>query len=405
MSSVIVARQPILDRKRRTFAYELLYRSVDGLEGTDGDQATSTVMSNALLEIGLDRLVGAHRAFVNMTTNLILSGQFRALPTDKVVLEVLETVEPTPEILKALQDARDDGYLIALDDFVYNDRMKPMVELSDFIKVDLRAIAPADAARYPELLRRPGLQILAEKVETHGEFQSCLSDGYHLFQGFHFCEPRIIRSRKLPAQQLLLLRMLAALQEDDCDIRDIARDIERDVSLSFMLLRMANSALYSPSREIESVHQAVVSLGCDTVRRCVGILLMSSNKSKPRELMITAIVRARFCELMARSFGSTQERMFFTVGLLSVVDALTDQPMQRVLECISLTKEVSAAILHGEGDAGRAILAVKACERMDDHTIFKLGLDRETTWETYFEAIQWASTEETGLMQPMARQA
>ena len=274
--------------------------------------------------------MGPHRAFVNMTQNLLLGGQFRVLPTDKVVLEVLEDVEPCAEILKALQAARDDGYQIALDDFVYQDRLEPLVELSDFVKVDLRAISPEDAARYPEMLGRSGLRLLAEKVETHGEFQTCLSGGYHLFQGFHFCEPKIIRGRKLPSQQLLLLRMLAALQEVDCDIRKIAREIEQDVSLSFMLLRLVNSTLFAPSREIESIHQAVVNLGCDAVRRCIGILLMGSNQGKPRELMVTAIVRARFCELMAGLSGSTQQHMYFTVGLLSVVDALTDQPMQRV---------------------------------------------------------------------------
>ena len=372
MSSILIARQPIVDRKRATFAYELLHRTADGGRIVDGDAASATVVSNALLEIGLTHLVGSRRAFVNMTRNFLVDGHYLALPAEHVVLEVLEDVEPEPAVIQALQEAKQAGYEVALDDFVYAERFDPMIELADFVKFDLRALDHGELLRQVKLLRRPGLRLLAEKVETQEEYKRCFEMGFDLFQGFYFCQPTTIKRKELPANQLLLMQLLVQLQDDSARIEEVVFTIEKDVSLCYMLLRLVNSSLYAPVREIESVRQSVVMLGGQTVRRCIAILLMSSNRLKPQELMVTAILRARFCELLATGLSGEEEQKYFTVGLLS---------------------------------AGQALRAVKACEQRDDRPISEKKLDPATVWRTYSEAVQWATQMQGELMEARAERA
>jgi len=402
MAPVLIARQPIIDRRRNTFGYELLHRSVDGGQIVDGDAASATVVSNALLEIGLNHLVGTRRAFVNMTRNFLVDGHYQVLPAEQVVLEVLEDVEPDSDVIWALRQAREAGYEIALDDFIYAERFDSMLALADYVKIDLRAMDADRISGQVDLVRRPGLRLLAEKVETVEEYQRCFDLGFDLFQGFYFCTPTTIRRKELPANQLVLLQLLVRLQDESVRIQEVVLTIEKDVSLCYMLLRMVNSALYAPVREIESVQQAVVMLGSQTVRRCVGILLMSSNRLKPEELMVTAILRARFCELLAADLPGQEAQKYFTVGLLSVLDALTDMPMREVLKTVPLTAAVRAAILDHEGGPGQALRAVMACEQMDFDALRALEIDESNVWKTYFEAVKWATRTQKELTEVQA---
>ncbi len=392
MATVLIGRQPICDRQLDTYGYELLYRSEswpgDGV--LDGDQATATVAINTIYNIGLDHLVGPHRAFINMTRSFLVEGLYKALPSDRVILEVLEDVEPDGPALAAIREAASLGYGIALDDFVYHERLEPLIELATVIKVETQALDQQAIAEHARILDRPGLLLLAEKVETHQEYEVCRDAGYDLFQGYFFCRPKVLRRKRIPADHLALVRLTATLYDPDADITEVERVVERNVSLSYMLLRIVNSSFYAPARRIESIRQAVVLLGMEMIQKCVSLLLMTTIGDKPRELMTTALVRARFCEQYAALAEGGPSAKFFTVGLLSVVDALMDMSMKEVLESVSLTDDIQAALLDRQGVLGEALAAVTACERSDARACKCAPFGQDAVQDCYFEALSWA---------------
>ncbi|MBI4879131.1 MAG: HDOD domain-containing protein [Planctomycetes bacterium] len=392
MATVLIGRQPICDRNLDTYGYELLYRSeswpANGI--LDGDQATASVAINTIYNIGLDRLVGQHRAFINMTRSFLVEGLYKALPSDRVILEVLEDVEPDGPALAAISEAASLGYGIALDDFVYAEKLEPLIELASVIKVETRALDRQGIAEHARILDRPGLLLLAEKVETQEEYTVCRDAGYDLFQGYFFCRPKVLRRKRIPTDHLALIRLTAALHDPEADIKEVERVVERNVSLSYMLLRIVNSSLHALPRRIESIRQAVVLLGLDMIQKCVSLLLMTTIGDKPRELMMTALVRARFCEQYAAFAEGRPSAKYFTVGLLSVVDALMDMSMKEVLDSVCLTDEIQAALIHREGVLGEALSAVVACEQSDARAFNGAPLDQGALQDCYFEALSWA---------------
>lgn len=399
-SSILLARQPICDRNMKTVGYELLYRSEVEEGILDGDRATATVATNSFFDIGLDQLVGPHRAFLNVTRDFMVDAHYMTFQSQNVVLEILETIEPEPAVLNAIRDARDLGFTIALDDFVYDEKLEPFIELADIIKVEIPSLKPDQIEEHARLLGRPGVRLLAEKVENFDEFEFCRAAGYDYFQGFFFCKPKTIRRKKLAPNQVALIRLMALMQNPEISISDLEEVIEKDVSLSFMLLRMVNSALHSLPRKIESIRQAVVLLGLDTVRRCIALLILSTSKGKPQELLVTALLRARFCELLAETLPGNQGPKYFTVGLFSVLDAIADVPMKQVLESVPLTEEVRSALIERSGLPGSALNAALALERADHEDLEKLVWDFEIVRRMYFKAVRWTA-EVQAEMQPL----
>ncbi len=392
MSQALVARQPICDRKLEIYGYELLHRSANpDAPMVDGDQASAVVTATSVVEIGLDRLVGPRRAFLNMTRNFLVDGHYQALPAERVVLEVLEDIDPDHEVMSAVRRAKDDGYRIALDDFLYDARLEPLIDLADIVKVETNALDLDGLKRHVDLLDRPGILKLAEKVETHDEFEQCRELGYDLFQGFFFCRPNIVHRRKLPSDRLSLIQLMSRLQSSAAvDIGDVSALIERDISLSYRILRAVNSALYSLPRRIESIHQAIVALGIERVKRTVTLLFMTSVDDKPRELMRTSLVRARVCESLAATEGLHSDTLF-SVGLLSVLDALLDLSMQEALETVPLSPDVCAALLTRDGPMGRVLQAAIECDRGLYSNLPALGMDPQSVYGIYLDAFEWAS--------------
>ncbi|HET9130840.1 MAG TPA: HDOD domain-containing protein, partial [Terriglobia bacterium] len=291
----IVARQPICDRQQRTVGYELLFRDL----GTElcvfgnADEATSRVIFNFIVEIGLDRLVGPSKAFINFTRDFMMGMNSGLLPRDRVVLEILEDSIPDPEFLSALATLKARGFHFAMDDFNFQEQLKPFLPFCSFIKVDLRTVDRNHLVREIPSMRSLPMKLLAEKVETQDEFEFCLENGFDYFQGYYFCKPKIISATTMPANRLTVCRLLAKLHQPDVSIKEVESLISEDPSLSYRILRYINSAAIAMPRKIESIQQAVRMVGLDHIRTLSSLVLLFSMDDKPRELIKTSVVRAR----------------------------------------------------------------------------------------------------------------
>lgn len=393
MPDVFVARQPIFDRNLDVFAYELLFRRADmaSADVIDGDRATSEVILNAFTVIGLPELVGGHRAFINMTRSFLLREQGVTLPADRVVLEVLEDVDPDEALVDALRDWASRGYLISLDDFVFHESRLPLIELADVIKVEITALTPTELAEHVRLLRPYKAKLLAEKVETREQYELCHRLGFDYFQGYFLERPNVLRGTSIPTGHLPALSLLAALNQPDVEVNELEDIVSRDVSLSYKLLRYLNSPLFPVKRRIESLRQALVYLGKQELQSWASLLILSAVPDKPQELMTTLMVRAKMCELLAQRLGFANPKSFFTIGLFSGLDALMDAPLAVVLQHISLSDDVAAALLHRAGNGGRVLDCVLSYEHANWPRIAEMAIPADPVIESYVEAVQWAN--------------
>lgn len=394
MQDIFIGRQPIFDRHMRVYAYELLYRHgfVDRAIITDFDAASSEVVINSLIEVGLDRLVGTRKAFCNFTRGFLLKGAGIPFTTSQLVVEVLETVAPEPEVLEAIRSLSKSGHIIALDDFVVTDDLLPLVELADIIKIDVLELSREEIKNQVERLRSvKKLQLLAEKVETNEDFIFCRDLGFDYFQGYFFSKPQVVSGRKMPPSRLAMLRLMTELQRVDIDLTKLEEIIETDVNLSVKLLRQINSSFYSLLSEVKSIRQAIVYLGLIHIRNWACIVAMGSVDDKPQELMTMALVRAKMCELLADSDDGERKGMFFTVGLFSMLDSIFDTPMDEVLSNLPLTNEVNQALLEREGPLGKALECVESYEHASWDRVVMSGYEEKKVCDAYLEALDWST--------------
>jgi EAL and modified HD-GYP domain-containing signal transduction protein len=389
MGQVFVARQPIFDRSLSIAGYELLFRGGPSSEAlvVNHDGATARVLLNTVTEIGLERIVGPHPAWVNVTREFVLSGLVQTLPPDRIVVEVLEDQTVDSELIAALGELRGRGYRLALDDFAYSAQVDQLLPLADIIKLDLLALGRERFARHVRHLRAYDVEILAEKLETHEDHQFCAELGCDLFQGFFFRQPELISNQGITANRVSLLQVMAALQDPQIDLREIERIVSRDVALSARLLRYINSAFFGLRGEVRSIGQALALLGTDNLRRWATLSVLISVDRKPVELTVAALVRGRFCELAGPALLSAPAGELFTLGLFSVIDALMDAPMERVLATMPFAEDMRAALISGAGVRGRLLSCVTALEMGD---FDRAAAILPGAGEAYLEALGWA---------------
>ncbi len=400
MSHAQIARQAIVDRNVEVRAYELLFRrGTENAAGTfDGDTATATVAMNTLLELGLYTVAGEHPVFVNLTRAFFVDDLYTALPHERVVLEVLEDIEPDYEFIAALSRAKCRGYRIALDDYVHSEHKRPLVDLADVIKVDAALMDDDELRRHVSILRRPGLQLLAEKIETRERFKVAWDAGYDLFQGWFYAQPDVMKRKKLAANRASLMQILAALEDPTADFEKIGALIQRDLALSHKLLRYVNSAALSLAQRVDSVRHACTLLGIDRVRSIARLLLLSEVTDKPRELMLNALSRARLCQLLAGRGSAKDDQKYFTVGLFSLLDVYLDTTMETLLKEMPLSDEIKAALLEHRGHAGSALDVAVACERADWNGIENSSLSPAELQKLYVSALNWTLQVEQSLV-------
>jgi EAL and modified HD-GYP domain-containing signal transduction protein len=388
-SKVIVARQPICRQSSSVFAYEILYRNefLEKAAVTNADEATAGVLVKTFMEIGLERLVGKTPAFLNVTRQFLLSDYCFILPKGRVVLEVLEDIEPEDQVVRALTKLRKRGYSIALDDFCFSEDKRPLLQVADYVKIDFRAETPSTLVQQIPILKEFKVKLLAEKVETHEEFELAKALGFDYFQGYFFCRPKIVTAARIPLNKISALRLIMRLQDPNLSIANLERIINQDVALSFRLLRYVNSALLSLTSRIESLSHAIQMVGTRRIRSWASIIMLTTLDDKPVELMITAVVRAAMAERLATALNIAKKDSCFTVGLFSVVDALLDLPMPKALDLLPFSDDVKQALTDGTGPLGFIPKCILAYERGNWSEVNCRGLDLRTISQCYLDSI------------------
>lgn len=340
-----IARQPILDAAEQTFGYELLYRAADEnfARITNPNAAARRVLDD-LITLGIPELARGRHVFLNCTHELLSQHLVELLPTENLVLELLETIVPDHDLLLSCEQLRSAGYELALDDFVPTVHTLPLVPLAQYIKLDFRALTLSECDALVHRFRGK-VRFLAEKIETRAEFTAARAMGCTLFQGYFFAQPAVLKIREIPALYANYIRLLAATCTADFDFTEIETIIKTDVALCYKLLRYLNSAAFCMRSTITSLRQALVILGENAIRRwvCVSAAATASSGKTP-ELLNAALLRARFCELLA--IGAHCEPYHaFLVGLFSLMDALLEMPLEQVLSHVELPSDVRSALL------------------------------------------------------------
>jgi c-di-GMP-related signal transduction protein len=300
---VFVARQPIFDIQQKVFAYELLFRvgKETSFSGLDGDEATSEVICRSFFAIGMDAMTGGKRAFINFTGNLLLSEIPLLLPKEIVVVEILENVDPTPEVVEACRRLKKEGYILALDDFVFEPRFKPLLALADIVKVDFTLTKGEERRRVVKMLDNGHLKFLAEKVETREEYNQAVAMGYSYFQGYFFSKPVLLSGKDMASNRIHPLKVLRELNKPEIEFPTIEKLVLQDIAMTYQLLKFINSASFGFRKEIGSVRQALVLLGRKELMKWVSLIaLRSVSKGKTDELIVVCMIRARFGELIGQ---------------------------------------------------------------------------------------------------------
>lgn len=396
-----VARQPIFNRRKKIFGYELLFRdaTAQSFAGRNGDDATATVLSNTFFTIGADNLTSGKKMFVNFTHNLLLQKTPLLLPMEDTVVEVLENVAPTPELIAACQEMAAKGYTFALDDFIDAPALQPLVDLAHIIKIDFRTSSLDAIKSFVQTRpRRETLRLLAEKVETYDEFHAAKTLGFDYFQGFFFCKPELIKGKDISSSQMNLMRIVAAVNQPDFEFKHLEQLISPDVGLTYKLLRYSNSAFFAKAQTIGSVQQALVYMGESEIRRFVSLIAMSHlAKGKPGELIRTSSIRGKFCEQLGTLASlPTSAAELFTLGLFSLIDAIVDQPMARIMEELPLAGEIKKALAERSGPLIGYLALVEYYEKAQwplfERIATALKIPKDQVSTLYREACTWADT-------------
>jgi EAL and modified HD-GYP domain-containing signal transduction protein len=390
-----IARQPILNRDQDTHGYELLFRSgpEDFFNCNDPDLATCQTIDLSLFSDSMT-LTGAYPAFINCTRNILVHDVITLLPRDRVVIEVLEDVIADEEVIAACDRLRRAGYLIALDDYVPTPDTMRLLPFADIVKVDFLASDAARQAGVAADMRRRGIRLLAEKVETREQFQFAMRLGYHYFQGYFFCRPQSLKMQDIPCSKLSYIHVLSIANSESFEVNELERAILREPSLCYRLLRYLNSAAFGLF-PIRSIRHALSLLGQREIQKWVSIVVaISISDDCPGELISSALSRARVCEALATATGDDSSGAFM-VGIMSLMDAILDCSMEAVIARLPLTAQCKDALRGLDNGLGKLLRLSVCCERGAWQEISSIaaerGLPEDMVWERHREACHWSS--------------
>ena len=401
--AAFIARQPIFNHKLNVVGYELLFRgrgyAADALID-DAERATATVVLNTLTELDMGRIVAGKTAWINASREFLLDDLIRAVPPEVVGLEVPETEQFDDEMIEALRELKSAGYKLALDDFRYRDGSDALLELFDVVKLSMPELGRQQMRELAQRLRPYSGKVLADKLGTRPDHEVCIAAGYDLFQGYFFCRPAVVGTRGISANRLALLQVVAALNDPAIELAEIEQLVARDVALSFRLLRYVNSAFFGLRGDVRSIGQALALLGLENVRRWATLSTLASVDNKPTELTLTALIRARFCELAGAHRGIGTAAELFTLGLFSVIDGMMDAPMHDVVSSLPLAEDMREALVSRRGQMGQLLNCVTALEAAEDGPATAFVTD---AGDLYLEALMWANSAAESLFGGSAR--
>ncbi|MDP4488503.1 HDOD domain-containing protein [Pseudoalteromonas piscicida] len=396
------ARQPIFDVQRELIGYELLFR--DGLNNVfpeiDGDEATSRLVEGSQFTFGLDDLTNQRPAYINFTLETLAKGYVQMLAPEQVVVEILETVQPGKRLLACVKELKEQGYTLALDDYHHQNVWRHFFPYIDQIKVDLLATNLEQIHAIKAAIQDfPNIDLVAEKVETYEQFELAKSLGFKYFQGFFFAKPEMVKTKALAPSELAMAELLYETSSVEPDLARITQVFERDVNLSYKLLRYANSAVFKRRAEISTIKQALVVLGSEELKRLISLLFASQlNTEKPKELLSLSLLRAHFMEAIATEANKISDTgSTFLVGMMSLMDAILDDDMASLLTKLPLSQEIKSTLLKKPSAFGIYLDLAESMEKGDwdsIETISKsLGVTSQNIAELYQKSQVWSDTQ------------
>ena len=391
VSNTHIVRQPIYDSSVKVVGYQLI------VHGDADNPEAEAAAAGTVTQIGMN-LVAGGSAWVPLSRGFLFGGYADALPSERIVFEIAPELGSDSAALAAAARLKAAGYSLAISPFVPSDETTPLLGMAEAVKVD----AGQDRATLADLValaRLAGAQVVATGVETHEAFETCKGLGVDLFQGYFFCQPREVEGRGIEVNNLNKLRLISELQDPDVDMDKLGEIVSRDVGLSYNLLRFVNSAFFSVPRRIESIRDALVLLGLKNVKRWATLMALADTNDKPHELIVTGLVRARMCELVAVARGDKREaEAYFTTGLFSVVDALMDVSLIELLRQLPFSQEIMDALLNYDGPKGELLHGVLAYERGDFPPLIELMPAGTPPADFYAQAVEWATDAGGGLV-------
>ncbi len=394
MTECFVGRQPILDRRNQVWAYELLYRhSLDNAIGdVDRTVATSRVVMNAFVDIGLERVVGRHRALVHVSDDFLLSPELTGFSPERVMLQISDPIPAGNQLTATLQRLRDEGHSIALNGYRSDLSLATLLPWADVVKLDALDLDPATMAAEVATLRRHNrpLTLIAKRVETMEQRNELAELGIDCFQGWFLARPEIITGSRLPTNKLAILQLVSRMSDPDMETAELEQLITIDPSLSLRVLRFVNSPLSGLSRRVDSIHQAVVLVGRTIIRNWVMLLAVASLEATIPELIKNALVRARLCEQLAHEAGVAGKETAFTVGLFSLMDAILARPMDELLESLPFNEDIRSALIDHAGVWGEAIECAEQLEQGAPEGAGFRTISGHRISDLYLEALNWA---------------
>lgn len=403
---VFIGRQPIFDRKENIYAYELLHRKdeTNAFPNMNPEEATIQLLLNTFLTVGIDEVVGQTKSFINFSEKLLSHDIMNQLNPDYVVIEILEDTEITPAFIQELKKFRNKGFTIALDDFVMeagNELYDEVFKLVHIIKIDFLFTPENERKRIENRVKQyPNLALLAEKIETEEEYIEARKTGYHLFQGYYFAKPEIVKRSDIPSNQLLHFHLFQMLNKTDVDVDEVSQLIMHDVSLSYKLMRYINSLTFDIPNEINSIKQAIMMMGLDETTKWIRILILNDlakGKGMGREkaLISNSILRAKTCELIAKHNRKTDIDKYFLAGMFSQINIIMQQDWDDILTRLSFTDEINRTLKGEQTDITPYVKLSEAIERIDLKMIelyaIVLNIDMKTLSQISKEAHKWAT--------------
>jgi c-di-GMP-related signal transduction protein len=404
MQEIFLARQPIVDRKKNLVAFELLFRSCDkeAADVLNDAQATSQVMVNAFEEMGFADVLGAHTGFINLNAEILHSDLIELLPKQKVVFELLETITIDAAIIARCHELKAKGFSLALDDVVeFSHEIKPLLDVVEVVKLDVMLIEPARLPALVKEFKRYPVKLLAERVESREQARRCMEMGFDLFQGYHFARPEILSGKRAHPSRMALLRILS-MMANEADNREIEDAFKGHADLTYNLVRMVNSVGAGLATKVSSLKHGMMVLGREPLRRWVQLLLYASDEgdSTVSPLMQLAATRGKLLELVAQHEypGSPDYAdRAFTVGMLSLLDALLGEPLPEILARMNLQQEVESALLKHDGKLGQLLALCKKLESgniaaIQESLLSHFGLTMDMLNKAQLEALSWANS-------------
>ncbi|MBV4446728.1 HDOD domain-containing protein [Clostridium tyrobutyricum] len=399
---IFLARQPILDKYGKIISYEILFRN-SGTGNTykfnDGDEATIKVMQNILINIGMEKIVGHKKAFINFTGNILKSDLYSLIPSENVVIELLEDIVPSENVVNSCRILKKSGFTIALDDFVFNDSYTELVKLADIIKVDFLLTKGQERKGVLDTARNinPDLKFLAEKVETLDEFNEALSLGYSYFQGYYFSKPQIVKGKKIEGNKLIYLKLIKELSSKKFSLENIQNLIKKDVSMSYEILKLINSAKYYFKNKIKSINHAVSLLGENEIKKWLYFICMKPICSnRPQIVMLESLLRAEFLEKLAKKTAlSKNSSNFYLMGIMSLMDVILQMPLIKVLDELMISKDIKYALTGRESNYYSKMLDIVISFRTGNWDKSMLmassyfNLNYRDLQNCYMESIRW----------------